>query len=139
KTASIAIGAAVGVGATFIAKNVESGLSSLAQLESAVGSVDGAIKQMGLTGKLTGTQVATWANEIEASIGAAFDDKEITQAATTLLRFGKVTETNLRPALVVMTDLATKTGSVDSAASLLAKALADPEKAAGKLARAGVV
>ena len=39
----------------------------------------------------------------------------------------------------VITDLATKTGSVDSAASLLGKALADPEKAAGKLAKSGFV
>jgi hypothetical protein len=125
--------AAAGIGVA-----VRGGLESLATLESAVTSVDGAIKQMGLTGKVTGTQVATWANEIEASIGAAFDDKDITQAATTLIRFGKVAPANLRPALVVMTDLATKTGSVDSAASLLAKALADPTKAAGRLARAGV-
>ena len=56
---------------------------------------------------------------------------------STLIRFGKVTPANLKPAMEVMTDLATKTGSVDSAATLLAKALADPEKAAGKLARHG--
>ena len=39
----------------------------------------------------------------------------------------------------IITDLATKTGDVDSAATLLAKALADPTKAAGKLARSGVI
>jgi hypothetical protein len=72
---------------------------------------------MGLTGAVTGRQVATWANEIEASVGRAFDDKAITAAATTLIRFGKVTTANLRPALVVMTDLATKTGDIDSAAT----------------------
>jgi hypothetical protein len=79
------------------------------------------------------------ANEIEASVQAAFDDKDITRATATLIRFGKVAPKNLRPAMVVMTDLAAKTGSVDSAAALLAKALADPAKAAGKLARTGVV
>jgi hypothetical protein len=126
--------AAVGLGVA-----VKSGLSSLAELESAVASVDGAIKQMGLTGTTTGAQVATWANEIEANVGAAFDDKAITQATSTLIRFGKVTPGNLRPAMQVITDLATKTGDVDSAATLLAKALADPTKAAGKLARSGVI
>jgi len=126
--------AAVGLGVA-----VKSGLSSLAELESAVASVEGAIKQMGLTGQVTGSQVATWANEIEAATGAAFDDKAITQATSTLIRFGKVTPGNLRPAMEVITDLATKTGDVDSAATLLAKALADPTKAAGKLARSGVI
>lgn len=138
-TAATNIGRIGIIAAGAITVAVKGGLSSLAELESATVSVDAAIKQMGMTGEVTGAQVATWANEIEASIGAAFDDKAITQAATTLLRFGKVTTDNLRPALVVMTDLATKTGSVEGAATLLAKALAAPEKAAGKLARAGVI
>src|SRR6188474_2665421 len=54
---------------------VAKGLSDLAELENAVTSVDGAIAQLGLTGQLTGKQVATWANEIERDIDAAFDDK----------------------------------------------------------------
>src|SRR6185369_4414872 len=146
-TKTVAVGTAIGTGLERLAEAgirkvgsaITGGLDSLATLESAVGSVDAAIKQVGLTGQVTGSQIAGWANEIEANIGAAFDDKDITQAATTLIRFGKVTSANIKPALVVMTDLATKTGSVDSAASLLAKALADPAKAAGKLARAGVI
>ncbi|MEO8549308.1 MAG: hypothetical protein ABI678_05030 [Kofleriaceae bacterium] len=144
--ASAGLGAAVGslakigtVAAGFISVAVKSGLQDLATLENATTSVDGAIKQVGLTGKVTSAQIAAWANDIESSVQAAFDDKAITQAATTLLRFGKLTTQNIKPALVVMTDLATKTGSVESAASLLAKALADPAKAAGKLARAGVI
>lgn len=122
-----------------IAVAVKTGLQDLATLESAVTSVDGAIRQMGLTGQVTGGQVAGWANEIEAAVGAAFDDKDITAATATLIRYGKVTESNLRPAMVVMTDLAAKTGSVESASSLLAKALADPAKAAGKLTRQGII
>lgn len=118
---------------------VKGGLEDLAELENAVTSVDGAIAQMGLTGQVTGAQVASWANDIERDIGAAFDDKAITQAATTLIRFGGVTTSNLRPALAVIADLATKTGDVDSAATLLAKALADPTKAAGKLSRVGII
>lgn len=142
-----AMSTAIGVGLERVAEKgvsvlvgaVEGGISSLESLQSATSSVDGAIKQMGLTGQVTAGQVAGWANEIEDAVGAAFDDKAITKATTTLIRFGRVTPTNLRPAMQVMTDLATKTGSVDSAAALLARALADPEKAAGKLARAGVV
>jgi len=148
KTASsraVAVGLGVGLekaataGARAVADFVGDGLQSLADLETATVSVDGAIKQMGLTGKVTSAQIAAWANQIESDIGAAFDDKEITAAAATLLRFGKVTPANLQPALQVMTDLATKTGSIESAASLLAKALVDPANAAGKLARSGVV
>jgi len=130
------LGAAATVG---IGLAVHAGIDSLATLEDATTSVDAAIKQTGQTGKVTSQQIAGWANEIESNVQAAFDDKDITKAAATLIRFGKVTTKNLKPALVVMTDLATKTGSVDSAAALLAKALADPEKAAGKLARTGVI
>lgn len=131
-----AAGTAVAAG---LAISVRNGISSLAELEDATTSVDGALKALGLTGQVTAGQVATWANEIETDIGAAFDDKAIVASTATLLRFGKVAPQNLKPAMVVMTDLAAKTGSVDSAATLLAKALADPAKAAGKLSRAGVV
>lgn len=132
--AKLGLVAGAGLGAA-----VKSGINDLAALEDATTTVDGAIKALGLTGQITSRQVATWANDIESDIGAAFDDKAITSAAGTLLRFGSVTPKNLRPAMVVMTDLAAKTGDVDSAASLLAKALADPTKAAGKLARMGIV
>jgi hypothetical protein len=132
--AKIGAVAAVGIGVA-----VKNGIDSLVELESAVATVDGAIVQLGLTGKIAGSQVAGWANEIETSVQAAFDDKEITAGAGALIRYGKVTEANLRPAMEVMTDLAAKTGSVESAATLLAKALADPAKAAGKLARQGVI
>lgn len=127
------------VAAGGIAIAVKTGLDDLATLESAITSVDGAIKTVGLTGKVTGAQVAGWANQIETDIGAAFDDKDITAAATTLIRYGKVTDQNLKPAMVVMTDLAAQVGSVDTASDLLAKSLADPTKAAGKLSRYGII
>jgi hypothetical protein len=133
---TMAAGAAVAAG--IIAVNVKSGVESLATLESAVTSVDGAIKQMGITGKVTGTQIAGWANEIEASVQAAFDDKEITAATTSLIRYGSVAPENLRRAMVVMTDLAVKTGSVESASNLLARALADPAKGMARLTRVGI-
>ena len=127
------------IAAAGIAVAVKGGISSLADLEDATTSVDGAIKQMGKTGKVTSGQIATWANEIEASVQAAFDDKAIVSATSTLLRFGKVTSANIRPAMEIITDLAVRTGSVESAATQLGKALADPTKAAGKLARNGII
>jgi hypothetical protein len=136
KTAGAVAGGAL-AGGLFI--GIKSGLQNLGELESATTSVDAALRQMGKSGKVTAAQIADWANEIEAATDAAFDDKAITAATTTLLRFGKVTTKNIRPAMEVMTDLAAKTGDVDSAASLLAKALADPTKAAGKLARQGII
>lgn len=130
------IGAGVAIGIT---AGVKSGIESLADLEDATTSVQGAITTLGLTGQVSATQVATWANEIETKIGAAFDDKEIVAATAGLIRYGKVVPQNLQPAMEVMTDLAAKTGSVEAAGSLLSKALADPAKAAGKLARVGVI
>lgn len=124
--------AAVGIGAA-----VKSGIDSLAELESAISAVDGAASQMSLA--VTGTEIAKWANEIESAVGAAFDDKAITAATANLIRYGKVSESNLRPAMVVMTDLAARTGDVGSASNLLARALADPAKAAGRLSKSGVV
>jgi hypothetical protein len=145
-TARAGLGAAAGniakigaVAAVGLSAAIKTGIDDLAALENATTAVDGAIKQMGQAGQLTSAQVATWANDIEKNIGAAFDDKAITSATATLIRFGSVTPKNLQKAMTVMTDLAAKTGDVDSAASLLAKALADPEHAAGRLARAGVV
>lgn len=126
------------IGAGVLTAGVKGGLDSLAQLEDATTAVDGAITQLGLTGKVTSKEVAAWANQIESDVGAAFDDKDITAAAATLIRYGKIAPANLKPAMVAMTDLATKTGSVESAGNLMAKALANPEKAAGKLAKAGI-
>jgi hypothetical protein len=123
----------------FIALNVKSGISSLAELEDAVTSVDGAIGQVGKGWSTTGQTIARWANEIETSVQRAFDDKEITQAATTLIRYGKISEQQLRPAMEVMTDLAAKTGDVGTAGELLARSLAAPEKAAGRLVRQGII
>lgn len=127
------------VAAGAVAGAVGVGLHNLEQLESATTSVDGAIRQLGLTGKITASQVAGWSVQIETAVGSAFDDKDILRATGTLIRYGHVAPSALHQAMTVMTDLAAKTGSVDSASTLLAKALADPAKAAGKLSRAGVV
>jgi hypothetical protein len=118
---------------------VKTGIDLLSDLENATSAVDGAIKQMGLSGQITSSQVVAWANEIEDAIGAAFDERDIARATATLIRFGKTTPSNLKQAMQVIADLATKTGDVDSAATLLGKALADPTKAAGKLAKNGVI
>lgn len=133
--------AAAGAGLSLVlgAAGVRAGVESLASLEDAVSAVDGAISQLGLTGQVTGSQIATWANQIEGDVQAAFDDKDITAATEGLIRYGHIAAANIQPAMVIMTDLAAKTGDVQSASDLLAKAMADPAKAAGKLARVGVV
>jgi hypothetical protein len=135
KTAGAVAGGALAGGLLI---GIKSGLNSLGELESATTSVDGALRQMGKSGKVSAAQIADWANEIEAATDAAFDDKEIVAATTNLIRFGKLTTKQLKPAMRVMTDLATKTGDVGSASTLLAKALADPSKAAARLTRVGI-
>jgi hypothetical protein len=119
--------------------SVSTGLEEMATLEDAATSVAGAIKQVGPSWTTTADDIVAAANRIESETDAAFDDKAIVAATETLIRYGKVSEKNLEPAMLVMTDLAARTGDVESAATLLGKALADPEKAAGKLARSGVV
>jgi hypothetical protein len=139
KAIGVGLAAGLAAGGAIVAANVRSGIGSLVELESAVTSVDGAIAQLGLTGQITGAQVATWANEIEGDTQAAFDDKAIAAATANLIRYGKVTPKALRQAMEVMTDLAAKTGSVEGASTLLGRAMADPTKAAGKLARMGII
>jgi hypothetical protein len=136
---SRAVDATISRGVRALTGSITEGLGSLAELETATTSVDGAIAASGKTWTTTSADIAASANEIETATQAAFDDKAITNATATLIRYGGVTEDNLKPAMVVMTDLAARTGDVDSAATLLAKALADPTKAAGKLARSGVI
>ncbi len=142
-TVSTALGVGLakvaGAGISALGGAISGGIESLGALEDATTAVDAAIAATGKTGDITSAQIADWANAIESNIHAAFDDKAITAAAATLIRFGNVTTTNLQPALVVMTDLAAKTGDIESAATLLAKVLADPAKAAGKLAKQGIV
>ena len=133
------VDAVISRGVRALTGSVTEGLGSLAELEDATTSVDGAIASTGKTWTVTSKDIAASANEIELATQAAFDDKAITNATATLIRYGGVTEGNLKPAMVVMTDLAARTGDVDSAATLLAKALADPTKAAGKLARQGII
>lgn len=133
------IGVTAGVaGAALAGVAVKSGIASLAELEDATTAVDGALQAVGKTAKLTSQQIAGWANGIEASVQAAFDDKAIVAGAASLLRYGKVAAKDLRPAMVVMTDLAAKTGDVSSAADLLAKAMAAPTKATRLLRQVGV-
>jgi hypothetical protein len=135
KTAGAVAGGALAGG---LLVGIKQGLDSLGQLESATTSVAGSLKTMGIAGQVSAKQVAGWANEIEAATDAAFDDKEITAATASLVRFGNVGPKNLRKAMEVMTDLAVKTGDVSSASTLLGKALADPAKASQRLVRAGI-
>lgn len=136
---SRAVDATISRGVRALTSSVTEGLGSLAELENATTAVDGAIAATGKTGKVTSVQIAAWANEIETATQAAFDDKAITASTADLLRFGKVTTANIRPAMVVMTDLAARTGDVQTAGKQLAKALADPTKASGSLRKAGIV
>jgi hypothetical protein len=131
--------AGAGAAAGFVGFQVKEGLDSLSNLESAVGSVDGALRDTAGSWSTTGSQIATIANRIEGDVQAAFDDKDIIGGTAGLIRYGKLAEANLVPAMEVMTDLAARTGSVESASELLAKALADPTKAAGKLSKQGII
>lgn len=135
----IGLGAAAAVGIT---AGVKSGIDSLITLENATTQVEGAIKQMGQQGRISAAEIQGWANQIEASVDSAFDDKDIFAASANLIRYGNVAPKALRETLVVATDLAAKMGggegSVQKASIALAKSLANPTKATRLLAQAGV-
>lgn len=134
------IGVGIGaIGAVAVVASIKSGTDSLIELENATSQVDEAIRQMGQGGKISAAQIAGWANEIEHSVDAAFDDKDILAASENLIRFGNIAPSALRETLVVATDLAAAMGGDVNAASLkMAKALANPEKATRLLAATGV-
>jgi hypothetical protein len=133
----IGIGLA-GIATVGVVASIKSGTDELIELENVTASVSKSIRVMGLQGKLTAGQINQWANEIESSVDAAFDDKDIYAASTALLRFGNVGKKGLRDMLVVATDLAAGLGTdVQGAAVQLAKAMANPAKASRLLLKIG--
>lgn len=127
------------VAAGAIGVAVKQGIDSLIELEKVNAGTESALRASGLASTVSAAQIREWANAVETATGAAIDDKAIQDATNILIRLGDIAADNIQPAMAVVTDLgaAMKTDTV-SAAKQLAKALADPTKAAGRLSRAGV-
>ena len=142
KRAGKAIGvglAAVGTAAAAgIAVAVRSGIQSLQELEDANTATTSALEASGLAAKITAGQIRDLSNELEDASDAFFDDKDIQRGANALIRFGNLTEENFTRALTVSTDLGVRFGTVESAATNLARAMADPARATRVLRTAGV-
>jgi hypothetical protein len=119
---------AIGVAATAAASDAE---KSQVKLESVFKS----------TGAAAFTSVDALNEHATALMNATtFDDESIKEAQATLLSFGNITGQAFTDATDASADLAAFMGTdVPQAAKLLGKALAVPESAAGKLAKAGIV
>jgi phage-related protein len=115
------------------------GVTALAaEAEKSSVKLDAAFKNMGKTSGKTLEQLKTQATELGEA--TTFDDEGIMEAQATLLSFGAVSGKAFDRTIQGAADLAAATGKdLPAATTLLAKALADPAAAAGKLSKAGVV
>jgi hypothetical protein len=117
---------------------VYSGIQSLAELEDANTATAAALEASGLAAKVTAKQIRDLSEELESASDAFFDDKDIQRGANALIRFGNLTEDNFTRALAVSTDLGVRFGTVEEAATNLARAMADPARATRVLRTAGI-
>jgi phage-related protein len=115
------------------------GVTALAaEAEKSSVKLDAAFKNMGKTSGKTLEQLKTQATELGEA--TTFDDEGIMEAQATLLSFGAVSGKAFDRTIQGAADLAAATGKdLPAATTLLAKALADPAAAAGKLSKAGIV
>lgn len=115
------------------------GLTALAaQAETSDTKLQAAFKNMGKTSGKSLKQLEDQATDLGEKL--TFDDEGIKEAQAALLTFGTVSGKQFDRALEGAADYAAATGTdLTSATKLFGKALADPEKALGKLAKVGVV
>lgn len=112
-------------------------IGQAAEAEAVQAKLTQTLENLGNNSDVTADRV----NEIASSLAAVttYGDDAIVTGQNMMLQMANLSSDILPAASQAMLDLATKTGSVDSAAQLLGIALAKPEAAAGRLARAGII
>lgn len=105
---------------------------------AAMAQVDAAIASMGNQAKLSGSELAKFADQLE--VKSLFDADEILKKSTAnLLTFGNVAGANFKLAQQAAVDLATRMeGDLQGATLMIGKALNDPIKGLTALSRAGI-
>lgn len=105
---------------------------------AAMAQVDAAILSMGNQAKLSGGELAKFADQLE--LKSLFDADEILKKSTAnLLTFGNVAGDNFKLAQQAAVDLATRMGGdLQGATLMVGKALNDPVKGLTALSRAGI-
>lgn len=129
--------AAAGIGV--LATQVGFGLDQLIQLEKLTAQTNATLKSTGGTAGQTADSIRNLAEKYEG-LNATVDDKVIQSGENLLLTYTAVTKDAFEPALAAALDLSTALGTdLNSAVKTVGKALSDPAKAMGRLARQGIV
>jgi hypothetical protein len=140
KIAGLAALGLAGVVGTGLAVALKTGFGELKEAESALATSETLIKNLGSATSITTGDIEGWASALQGMTG--IPDDVIMSAENTLLRFESLAgdEGVFQRTTAVAADMSVALGKdLPAAALVLGKALADPETAAGKLARAGVV
>jgi hypothetical protein len=105
-----------------------------AESEVVSARLDAQLKALGGQTKITAEQINGLADELSKVSG--FDDEDLIEAQTALLRFGNLSEKQFDQATRAATDLAAATGmDLESSFRLLGRALEDPQRGLALLER----
>jgi hypothetical protein len=138
--ASIAAMATGAVGIGTIAVAFKTGVDEASKFNDATQQVTQALGTNKNLAGLTAAEVQKNSAAIETLTGAKVDENDASKAQATLIRAGISDRTQLSAALKTAADVSSGTGKDIGAVSVaLAKALANPAKAGGVLAKVGVV
>lgn len=137
KLAGLAAGA-IGIGTVTAAFKV--GADEAAAFQDAANQTTAALKTNANLHGLTAAQVQKNSAALESLTGAKIDENDATLAQDKLIRAGVTTQKGLQDALKASSDVALATGKdIGAVSTSVSKALADPTKAQGVLAKAGIV
>ena len=116
-----------------------SSVQEFTQAEVAISKVNQQLKQTGNAAGLSGERLKQVSNELEVITGID-GDQILNDVTSSLLKFTNISGGIFERTQKLAIDLAqTLGGDLSGAANLLGKALSDPEKAIGRLAKQGVI
>lgn len=134
----VVAGGAVAAGAAFIGA-AKMGVEGAMGYEKAINQANAALKANAHASNLTIDSMKERAATIETLSGAQFDENDSLAAQSALLRAGVKDSKLMDKALLTSANLASARGmEIGASSQLISKALQDPTKAAGKLAKVGV-
>jgi hypothetical protein len=129
---------AIGIGSLVGA--FKTGADEAARFQDAALQTTAALKTNANLHGLTAAQVQKSSAALETLTGAKIDENDATLAADKLIRAGVTTQAGLQNALKASADVALGTGKdIGTVSTAVSKALADPSKAQGVLAKAGII
>lgn len=130
--------ASIGVGT--VVEAFKTGVDEAGAFQEATNQTNAALKTNANLHGLNAAAVQQASAALETLTGAKIDENQATLVQDKFIRSGIANQKNLQDALKVSSDVALGSGKdIDSVSTALSKALADPAKAQGVLAKAGVI